>query len=87
MQRREPKMKNVAIILQDLRSGGSERFASRLSHLLGEEFNVYFLVFDASEKLFDCAGEFVDLKFPAGKGKVQRAVMMLKLAAAIIKFV
>ena len=61
-------MKNVAIILQDLRSGGSERFASRLSHLLSEKFNVYVLVFDASEKRFDCAGEFVDLKLPAGKG-------------------
>lgn len=36
MQRSELKMKNVAIILQDLRSGGSERFASRLSHLLSE---------------------------------------------------
>lgn len=54
-------MKNVAIILQDLRSGGSERFASRLSLLLCEKFNVYVLVFDASEKRFDCAGEFVDL--------------------------
>ena len=48
-------MKNVAIILQDLRSGGSERFASRLSLLLSEKFNVYVLVFDASEKRFDCA--------------------------------
>ena len=54
MQRSELKMKNVAIILQDLRSGGSERFASRLSHLLSEKFNVYVLVFDASEKRFDC---------------------------------
>lgn len=78
-------MKNVAIILQDLRSGGSERFASRLSHLLSEKFNVYVLVFDASEKRFDCAGEFVDLKLPAGKGTAQRAVIMLKRAAAIKK--
>lgn len=83
MQRSELKMKNVAIILQDLRSGGSERFASRLSHLLSEKFNVYVLVFDASEKRFDCAGEFVDLKLPAGKGTAQRAVIMLKRAAAI----
>ena len=80
-------MKNVAIILQDLRSGGSERFASRLSHLLSKKFNVYVLVFDASEKRFDCAGEFVDLKLPAGKGTAQRAVIMLKRAAAIKKFV
>lgn len=87
MQRSEPKMKNVAIILQDLRSGGSERFASRLSLLLSEKFNVYVLVFDASEKRFDCAGEFVDLGLPAGKGTVKRAVIMLKRAAAIRKFV
>lgn len=80
-------MKNVAIILQDLRSGGSERFASRLSLLLSEKFNVYVLVFDASEKRFDCAGEFVDLGLPAGKGTVKRAVIMLKRAAAIRKFV
>lgn len=76
-------MKNVAIILQDLRSGGSERFASRLSLLLSEKFNVYVLVFDASEKRFDCAGEFVDLKLPAGKGTAKRAIIMLKRAAAI----
>lgn len=80
-------MKNVAIILQDLRSGGSERFASRLSHLLSEKFNVYVLVFDASEKRFDCSGEFVDLKLPAGKGTAKRAIIMLKRAAAIKKFV
>ena len=80
-------MKNVAIILQDLRSGGSERFASRLSLLLSEKFNVYVLVFDASEKRFDCAGEFVDLGLPAGKDTVKRAVIMLKRAAAIRKFV
>lgn len=76
-------MKNVAIILQDLRSGGSERFASRLSHLLSEKFNVYVLVFDASERRFDCSGEFVDLKLPAGKGTAKRAIIMLKRAAAI----
>ena len=80
-------MKNVAIILQDLRSGGSERFASRLSLLLSEKFNVYVLVFDASEKRFDCAGEFVDLGLPAGKGTVKRAIIMLKRAATIKKFV
>lgn len=85
MQRSEPKMKNVAIILQDLRSGGSERFASRLSHLLSEKFNVYVLVFDASEKRFDCSGEFVDLKLPAGKGTAKRAIIMLKRTAAIKK--
>lgn len=80
-------MKNVAIILPNFRSGGSERFASRLSALLSEKYKVYIIVFEKERQDFKFSGELIDLKLPAEKGFLKRVLTLFRRAARIRKTV
>ena len=80
-------MKNVAIILPNFRSGGSERFASRLSALLSEKYKVYIIVFENERQDFKFSGELIDLKLPAEKGFLKRVLTLFRRAARIRKTV
>ena len=71
-------MKNVGIIIQKLKNGGAERAAANLSKDLIEKYNVYLIVFDASDITYEYEGKLIDLKLPPKKGKLGKFFNMLK---------
>jgi len=55
-------MKNVAIIIPNLKGGGAERAAANLSMSLDKEkYSVFLVVYDSSEIQYDYDGKLIDL--------------------------
>ena len=80
-------MKNIAFLVPNLHSGGSERIAARLSEMFSENHNVFMVVFDSSEISYHYGGELVDLKLPAVSGKAGKLLNMIKRIMALRAFV
>jgi len=80
-------MKNIAFLVPNLHSGGSERIAARLSEMFCEKYNVFMVVFDASEISYKYGGKLVDLKLPAVSGKIGKILNLIKRVKAIKKLV
>lgn len=80
-------MKNIAIIVPHMHSGGSERIASRISKMLSAEYNVFFIVFNGENRIYEIDGKLVDFNLPAKQGIFAKAITILKRARRIRKFV
>lgn len=78
-------MKNVAIIITKLNGGGAERCASNLSIELSKKYNVFLIVFDASDITYPYLGTLVDLKIPKAQSSLSRYIGVFKRACQIRK--
>ena len=56
--------KNVAVIVQNGDGGGAERMAANMTLGLEEYCNVFFVLFDGSNIIYDHTGKVIDLKIP-----------------------
>lgn len=70
--------KNIAIIITKLNGGGAERCASNLSVELSKIYNVFLIVFDASDITYPYSGKLIDLKVPKSDGGLKRYIGVLK---------
>ena len=80
-------MKNIALLLPNLHSGGSERIAARLSEALSEKYKVFLVLFDDSDMSYAYGGTLVNLKLPSTKGKAGKMVNLIKRIRAFRSFV
>ena len=64
--------KNVAFMTPDLKSGGSERVASRLTKLLSQRYNVFYIVFSDDGKSYDVDGTLINMNVPSTPNKLKR---------------
>lgn len=71
-------MKNIAIIIPNLQSGGSERIVSRISRLLNDHYKVFVIVFDSSNQSYEIGGKLIDLNLKPAKGYLRKAITFLK---------
>ncbi len=75
--------KNIAFLTPDLRSGGSERVASRLTKLFSDKYNIYYIIFDDTDKSYEVDAELINLNIPATHNFVKKVMNLLRRAAAI----
>lgn len=82
-------MKNVCLLIYDLRSGGAEHVLSDWSRLLSEDFNVYMTIYDHSDQIcYPYGGQLVNLNVPSNnKSAFTKVLTVLKRAKALSKFV
>lgn len=81
-------MKNVAIIVSSLNSGGAERTAANISNFLVENYNVHLIVFSADEIKYPYSGKLHVVDFPFRKsvfGKLVNIYNRIKCVAKIKK--
>lgn len=80
-------MKKLAFVTPDLKSGGSERVASRLTHLFGDRYEIYYIVFDDSDISYNINAELINLDLPPSNNKLVKVVNTFKRAAGIRRVV
>ena len=83
MSQTESKKKNIAFVTSDLKSGGSERVASRLTSLFGDRYNNYYIVFNSEDISYEINAELIDLNVPPTDNKAKKVVNTFKRAAGI----
>ncbi|MBQ3100637.1 MAG: glycosyltransferase [Clostridia bacterium] len=76
-------MKRIAFVTPDLKSGGSERVAARLTHLFGGRYEVCYIVFDDSDVSYDINAELINLNAPPSNNKMIKVINTFKRAAGI----
>lgn len=82
------RVKRIAFVTPDLKSGGSERVASRLTHLISGEYGLWYIIFDGDDKSYDVDAEIVDLDVPPNSSnKIRKALNLLRRARGIRKTV
>ena len=77
--------KNVAIIVTKLNGGGAERCASNLSVELSKYYNVFLIVFDASNITYPFSGKLIDLNIPKSEGGIKRFFGVIKRSLILRK--
>lgn len=80
-------MRKIAFVTPDLKSGGSERVASRLTHILGDCCKIYYIVFDDSDISYDINAELINLNALPSKSKIKKVFNTFKRANGIKKAV
>ena len=82
------RKKNIAIIIQLLKGGGAERVAANMSIEFEEKYNVYLVVFDASEAVYPYGGTLINLNIPPVKSgsALKHISNIIKRTHALRKF-
>lgn len=80
-------MKKLAFVTPDLKSGGSERVAARLTHLFGDRYEIYYIVFDDSDISYNINAELINLDLPPSNNKLTKVVNTFRRAAGIARVV
>ena len=75
--------RNIAFVTSDLKSGGSERVASRLTFLFGERYKIYYIVFNSEDISYDVNAELIDLNVPPSDSIVKKVINTFKRARGI----
>ena len=75
--------KNIAFLTPDLRSGGSERVASRLTKLFSEKYNIYYIIFDDTDISYEVDAELINLNIPATHNFAKKVLNLFKRASQI----
>lgn len=77
--------KNLVFITPDLKSGGSERFASRLTKLFSKKYNIYYIVFDDDDISYEIDAELINLNIPASHNFVKKLLNLYRRSRKINK--
>lgn len=80
-------MKKIAFVSPDLKSGGSERVAARLTHLFGGKYEVSYIVFDDSDISYSINAELINLNVPPSNNKLVKVFNTFKRAGGIRRVV
>ena len=80
-------MKKIAFVTPDLKSGGSERVATRLTHLFAGRYEIYYVVFDDSDIIYKINAELVNLDAPPSNNKIVKVLNTFKRAGGIRRLV
>jgi len=82
-------MKNVCLLIYDLRSGGAEHVLSDWSLLLSDVFNVFMTIYDHEDQIcYPYGGQLVNLNVPSdNKNALTKTLTVLRRAKALSKFV
>ncbi len=80
-------MKNIAIMVPLLVSGGSERIASRLTFALQGKYNVFLILFDDEDISYEYGGKLINMKLPSRKSKIGKVINMRKRIKALKKII
>lgn len=82
-------MKNLCLLIYDLRSGGAEHVLSDWSKLLSDDFNVYMTIYNHADQVcYPYGGQLVNLNVPSdNKNALTKVLTVLKRAKALSKFV
>lgn len=79
-------MKNVGILLPIIGKGGAERVATRLSTLLCDDYNLFFIVFSQDyEPTYPYKGTFINLGVSPSKSKIKKFFSILKRSRKLRK--
>ncbi|MED2865883.1 glycosyltransferase [Bacillus thuringiensis] len=79
-------MKNIAIIIPNLKGGGAERAVSTLSKNFSEDqYKIYLIVFDSSNMQYDYQGELIDLGIKANGNPLKKILNFIKRLVKIRK--
>ena len=78
-------VKNIAIMIHSLNTGGAERIAGLLSKRLSDEYNVYLFLEDSTDIIYDYGGKIIDLGYasPLYEDSVYRLKQELDIDVAI----
>jgi len=80
-------MKNVAIIIPNLKGGGAERAASSLTKNLDKKkFNVFLVLFDSSNIKYEFEGELIDLNIRASNTFFRKIFNLARRILEVYKF-
>lgn len=82
-------MKNVCLLIYDLRSGGAEHVLSDWSLLLSGDFNVFMTIYDHADQIsYPYGGQLVNLDVPSdNKNAFTKVLTVLRRAKTLSKFV
>lgn len=80
-------MKKIAFVTPDLKSGGSERVAARLTHLFGGRYEICYIVFDDSDISYDINAKLINLNAPPSNNKLTKVINTFKRAGGIRRVV
>ena len=83
MSQKDQEKKNIAFVTSDLKSGGSERVASRLTSLFGDRYNNYYIVFNSEDISYEINADLIDLDVPPSDSKPKKVINTFKRAAGI----
>ncbi len=79
--------RNIAFMTSDLKSGGSERVASRLTKLFSDKYNIYYIVYDDSDISYEIDAELINLNAVASDNKIKKVLNLIKRARGIRRVV
>ena len=74
--------RNIAFMTSDLKSGGSERVASRLTKLFSDKYNIYYIVYDDSDISYEIDAELINLDAVASDNKIKKVFNLINEAYA-----
>lgn len=71
-------MKNILIIIPNLKGGGAERVVSLLSRKLADKYNLYLVVFDAKDIKYKYKGVLINLNIEPKAGLLNKFLNLVK---------
>lgn len=82
-------MKNICLLIYDLRSGGAEHVISEWSQLLSKDYNVFMTIFDHADQIcYPYSGKLVNLNVPSdNRNALSKISKVLKRAQKLKQFV
>lgn len=82
-------MKNICLLIYNLRSGGAEHVLAQWSILLSEQYNVFMTIYADEDKVwYPYGGRLVNLNVPSNnKSFLTKVLIVLKRALVLHKFV
>lgn len=78
-------MKNIGLLISQLHSGGAERVVSRVSKILEDKYNLYVILFEDTNMVYEHGGTLINLDVPAKDGALAKVSLLLKRARKLRK--
>lgn len=80
------KKKKILLVVPMLHQGGFERVCADTVHLLKDEYELYVVVFNSEDMIYDVSGaEFIDLKLGALNGKLGKVFQLFRRALRLTR--
>jgi len=78
--------KKVGLLISSLNGGGAERVVSRLSFILANDYDLYIILFDASNIKYDFSGKIININVPSNeKGILSKIKLLIKRSLRLKK--